>query len=288
MIEVGLTGWGDHDYIYPPGTRPGEKLEVYSSHFTIVEVDASFYAVQPVKNYKKWIDQTPERFSFIVKAYQGITGHQRGEIPFSSIHEMFKAYVESVKEVKESNKLGMILCQFPPWFDCTKENVAYLRFVREKLAAFPCALEFRHQSWFSPELKDKTLQFMKEEEWIHSICDEPQIEEGSVPMVLHPTHDNKTLVRLHGRNREAWKRPVKGKKWREVRYLYDYSTEELRACFEKIRGLENHSRNVYVLFNNNSGGHAAPNAKQFLKLAGISYEGLAPRQISLFDDDLET
>ncbi|WP_240374483.1 DUF72 domain-containing protein [Bacillus piscicola] len=283
MIYTGLTGWGDHHSLYPPGTKPGDKLEVYSSHFPIVEIDASFYAVQPAKNYEKWLNQTPDRFSFVVKAYQGITGHQRGEIPFSSKEEMFQAFKESVQPVQQAGKLGMILCQFPPWFHCSKENVQYLRYVREQLVSFPCALEFRHQSWFSAEFKKRTLDFMKNQNWIHSICDEPQVEPGSVPMVLEPTDSNKTLVRLHGRNREAWRRPVKGKSWRETRYLYDYSKTELEECLKAIKKLEKNSRIVYVVFNNNSGGHAAPNAKQFLNLAGIEYEGLAPRQISLFD-----
>ncbi|MFB5660825.1 DUF72 domain-containing protein [Alteribacillus sp. HJP-4] len=287
MLEVGLTGWGDHDSIYPEGTRQTDKLQAYSAHFPIVEVDSAFYAVQPLKNYHKWIKDTPDRFSFIVKAYQGMTGHERGEIPFADHEEMFKAYVESIKPVVEAGKLSMVLCQFPPWFDCTKENVAYLRYVREKLTDFPCALEFRHQSWFASEFKEKTLTFMKEEEWIHSVCDEPQSGEGSVPMVLETTHADKTLVRLHGRNVEAWRKPVKGENWRRVRYLYDYSQHELKELLEKINKLQNGSKKVCVVFNNNSGGHAAGNAKTFLKMAGVSYEGLAPRQISLFENHSE-
>ncbi|WP_158737829.1 DUF72 domain-containing protein [Alteribacillus sp. YIM 98480] len=284
MIYVGLTGWRDHELLYPPGTRQTEKLETYSSHFPTVEVDSAFYAVQPVKNYEKWVTQTPERFSFIVKAYQGITGHQRGEIPFSSKEEMFAAYTASLKPVTESGKLGMILCQFPPWFECNKENVDYLRYVREKLADFPCALEFRHQSWFSDNYKEKTLEFMEKEQWIHSICDEPQVEEGSVPVILRPTDDQKTLIRLHGRNKEAWKRPVQGQNWRSIRYLYDYSRDEIEEWINHVRVLEKDTNNIYFIFNNNSGGHAASNAKTFLHAADITYEDLAPQQLSLFDD----
>ncbi len=93
----------------------------------------------------------------------------------------------------------------------------------------------------------------------------------------------KTLVRLHGRNTEAWKKPAKGEKWREIRYLYDYNDTELKEWEERVRTLEKTSENIYVVFNNNSGRHAAPNAKRFLELSDISYDGLAPRQISLFD-----
>lgn len=76
MIKIGLTGFGDHEELYGK-IKPADRLPAYSAYFSIVEIDSSFYAVQPVKNYVKWVNQTPEQFKFIVKAYQGMTGHLR-------------------------------------------------------------------------------------------------------------------------------------------------------------------------------------------------------------------
>ncbi len=87
MIHIGLTGWGDHPDVYRPETKSHEKLMDYSAHFPVVELDAAFYAVQPERNMRKWINETPQDFKFIVKAYQGITGHLRGESPFQSTEE---------------------------------------------------------------------------------------------------------------------------------------------------------------------------------------------------------
>ncbi|WP_018921865.1 DUF72 domain-containing protein [Salsuginibacillus kocurii] len=285
MIYVGLTGWGDHDSIYPAGTKAGNKLEAYSSHFPTVEVDSSFYAIQSQSTFEKWIKQTPSRFSFIVKAYQGMTGHQRGEIPYVSKQEMYESFKDSLLPLIEADRLAMILCQFPPWFDCKKEHVDVLRFMREQLREYPLALEFRNRSWFNAQNYERTLAFMKKEGWIHTIVDEPQIGEGSVPTVLHPTHPNTTLIRLHGRNKEAWSKPASGEKWREIRYLYDYNETETQEWIKNVKELEAEGQNVYVIFNNNSGGHAAPNAKTFLKKANISYENLNPRQLNLFDGE---
>lgn len=78
MIKIGLTGFGDHEELYGK-IKPADRLPAYSAHFSIVEIDSSFYAVQPVKNYVKWVSQTPGDFGFIVKAYQGMTGHLRGK-----------------------------------------------------------------------------------------------------------------------------------------------------------------------------------------------------------------
>ena len=279
MIYIGLTGWGDHDSLYE-GTPSSEKLGTYAGHFPIVELDSSFYAVQPERTMAKWASETPESFSFIVKAYQCMTGHQSGFGPFEDKEAMFEAFIDSLQPL--GPKLSMVLCQFPPWFDCRKENVQWVRYVKEKLHGYPVALEFRNQSWFSKSMKERTLSFMEQEGWIHSICDEPQAGNGSIPTVLHPTHSEKTLVRLHGRNVYGWN-DTKDGKWREVRYLYRYNEAELDQWRQHVLELSKQCKDIYVIFNNNSGGDAADNAKQLIQSLGITYEGLAPRQLDLFD-----
>ncbi|MFC4323525.1 DUF72 domain-containing protein [Litchfieldia salsa] len=284
MIYIGLTGWGDHDELYANATEARAKLRTYSSHFPIVEVDSSFYAIQPNSNVQKWVRDTPKSFQFIVKAYQGMTGHIRGEIPFESKEIMFDAFVSSLKPYQDANKLALVLFQFPPWFDCRKENVEYLRWCRQQMGDLPVALEFRHQSWFNSQYMDRTLAFMEHERWVHSICDEPQAGSGSIPTVLHPTSSDKTIVRFHGRNVHGWNRPNQGN-WREVRYLYRYNEEELLEWAENLNTLQKITKNLYVLFNNNSGGDAAYNAKQLMSLLKINYHDLAPRQLNLFNLD---
>lgn len=282
MIQIGLTGWGDHPDLYVSSAK--ERLQDYSAHFPVVELDAAFYAIQPVKNSIKWIKETPDNFQFVVKAYQGITGHLRGDFPFDSLDEMFELYRQSIMPFKESGKLSMILAQFPPWFQCNKESVQYIRKVREELKDFDVVVEFRHQSWYAPEYKDSTLQFLKENHLHHSVCDEPQAGDGSIPLVPIAT-TNKVLVRLHGRNTYGWINPGNNVKWREVRYLYDYNKEELSSIKNVCEQLEKQANEVVVLFNNNSGGHAASNAKTFQNMLGLNFEGLAPKQLDLFEGD---
>lgn len=281
MIFIGVTGWGDHDSLYPGQISPRDKLKEYAGHFPIVEVDAAFYAIQPKRNAEKWIHDTPESFQFIVKAYQGMTGHLRGDIPFENKQEMFKAFKESLEPYIENKKLAMALFQFPPWFDCKRENVEYLRWCKNEMDDIPCALEFRHQSWFSPQYRKGTLDFMKAEKWIHSICDEPQSGEGSIPTVIEALNRNRVLVRFHGRNIHGWQKR-NAENWREVRYLYRYNKIELLEWADSIRKLANESINVYLLFNNNSGGDAADNAKEMIEILELEYDGLAPRQLDLF------
>ncbi|MHC0038981.1 DUF72 domain-containing protein [Pseudoneobacillus sp. C159] len=281
MIYIGTTGWGDQDLLYPAGTALRDKLQVYASHFPTVEVDASFYAIQPLRNAEKWMRDTPESFRFVVKAYQGMTGHLRGEIPFETKQVMFDAFKESLESYLNTSKLAMVLFQFPPWFDCNRENVNYLRFCKNEMGDIPCALEFRHQSWFFPQYREKTLQFMREEDWIHSICDEPQVGLGSIPTVLEAINQEKLLIRFHGRNVHGWQQQ-QGVNWREVRYLYQYNQQELQEWVNHIHQLKRKCKNIYILFNNNSGGDAAENAKDLMQLLNIEYSNLAPRQLDLF------
>lgn len=282
LIQIGLTGWGDHPDLYVSTAR--EKLQDYSAHFPVVELDAAFYAIQPIKNSLKWIKETPDNFQFVVKTYQGITGHLRGDLPFDSSEEMFELYRQSIMPFKEAGKLSMVLAQFPPWFQCNKESVQYIRKVREELKDFEVVIEFRHQSWYSPEYKASTLQFLKENHFHHSICDEPQSGDGSIPLVPVAT-SNKVLVRLHGRNTYGWVNPGNNVKWREVRYLYDYNIEELTSLKSVCEHLKKQAKEIVVLFNNNSGGHAANNAKTFQRMLGLDFQGLAPKQLDLFEGD---
>lgn len=281
MIRIGLTGWGDHDSLYTERVSNRDKLLEYGAHFPTVEVDASFYAVQPERNGEKWVRETPASFKFVVKAYQGMTGHQRGEIPFESKEEMFAAFKASLAPYIRENKLAMVLFQFPPWFNCKKENVQYLRWCKQQMGEIPCAVEFRHQSWYQDAFIEGTLNFIKEEKWIHTVCDEPQAGEGSVPIVMHTCGHPIVLVRLHGRNVHGWQNK-KQPNWREVRYLYRYNHKELLEWAERLKQLQKEAKEVYVLFNNNSGGDAADNAKEILEILGIEYEGLAPKQLGLF------
>ena len=46
---------GDHDSLYEDLERQSDKLQTYASHFPIVELDASYYAIQPERNIMKWV-----------------------------------------------------------------------------------------------------------------------------------------------------------------------------------------------------------------------------------------
>ncbi|EEQ80406.1 DUF72 domain-containing protein [Staphylococcus warneri] len=282
MINIGLTGWGDHDTLYEDLARKSDKLKTYASHFPIVELDASYYAIQPERNIKKWISETPERFQFVVKIHQALTLHADFRDFSETRQELFDAFKEMLAPLQESHKLAMVLVQFPPWFDCSSQNIKYILYVKQQLQDYPMCVEFRHQSWFNDQFKEETLSFLTEHQIIHAVVDEPQVKDASIPLVNRITSDI-AFVRYHGRNVHGWtKKDMTDQEWRDVRYLYNYNETELLDLAQKVKILEQKAKQVYVVFNNNSGGHAAQNAKTYQNILGIDYEGLAPQQLKLF------
>jgi uncharacterized protein YecE (DUF72 family) len=219
-----------------------------------------------------------------MKAYQGMTGHLRENLPFETRNDMFEAFRESAGVFQKHGKLAMVLIQFPPWFDCTTKNVNYLIYMKKQLAMFPLAIEFRNQTWYAETMKEKTLSFLKKYELIHVVVDEPQAGVGSAPLVPVATHDQ-VLVRIHGRNIFGWRNIGHGENWRKVRFLYDYNAEELEGLKQHIQHLQSQAKDVYVLFNNNSGGHAAKNAKQLQQMLSLRFENLSPKQLNMFEGE---
>lgn len=51
-----------------------------------------------------------------------------------------------------------------------------------------------------------------------------------------------------------------------------------------VEHLQKLSKEVVVIFNNNSGGDAADNAKHLQKALQVEFQGLAPMQMDLFSE----
>lgn len=279
MITIGLTGWSDHDLIAPEKKR---RLEDYASHFPFVEIDTSFYGIPSAKSIKSWMDKTPDNFQFIPKAYQAMTQHQKWQDHYESLEELFDTYKVRFYPMVKEKRIKAFLFQFPPYFHCSQKNVEYLELVSELMGTLPVAIEFRHRSWYSEENRANTLALLRKNFFIHTVVDQPQTPANSVPSVFESTNSKLTLYRLHGQNYSGWLNASEDPAWRANRTLHDYSEEELIQIKEETLKLEQQSEEVAVIFNNNSGGHAAKNAKELQSLLGLDFEGLNPQQLGLF------
>lgn len=268
QIRCGTCAWSDHEEYYPRGLPPAKRLSYYAGHFPIVEVDSSFYHLQPAKWYAAWAAHTPPDFAFNVKAYGAMTRHHREPRPGEEdLTEVFHRFAESVAPLREAEKLKALHFQFPPWFTCRPESLEWVQHCREFYADDLVAVEFRHHSWFEGENRERTLDFLRRIKAVNVVCDEPQIGSGTVPAVVAVTDPRLAIVRFHGRNAGTWYMKAEST---AQRFDYLYSRDELREWVEPIRSLlEPAAAEVHLLMNNNRANYAVRNALDLMELLDL-------------------
>ena len=280
-ITIGLTTWTEHPALINNEQRP-VTLNEYAQYLPTVEVDTFFYALPQVTTIQNWLAEVPEAFQFIVKAHRGMTLHERGQEK-GELEQLFNRYRKTVAPLVAAGQLKTVLFQFPPYFDASPQDIEYLRLVRLWTGNLPIAIELRNQTWYRPGTLKSLLAFCRELHFTLVAADEPHGTVTSVPFVLATTNPDLVMMRLHGQNTEGWIN--QGKSWRKTRTLYKYSPAELQAFCDQINQLTPQPKELCVIFNNNSGKDAAPNALQLQKMLDIHFTGLAPRspeQIDLF------
>lgn len=280
MITLALTTWSEHGSLLHEGRERKLTLPEYSQFLPCVELDTPFYGIPRLSSFTKWAEETPEQFQFIVKANQIMTRHRGPETAGAlSEQEVFDHFKQNSAPLVAAGKLKTILFQFPPFFGVTKENINYLKKVRDYLGDLPAAVEFRNQVWYQEAYRQQMLGLLRKLNFSHVIVDEPQTPTGSAP--YFPVATNQLAVfRLHGRNFAGWAN--QGKDWRSQRTLWRYSRNELQSLIPDIQRLTQEAKEVCVIFNNNSGGDAADNAVTLQQMLHLEFTGLAPQQMDLF------
>ncbi len=108
-IRVGTASWTDHEPFYPAEyARAGmksQRISYYARYFSLVEVDSTFYTLQPARNFQLWADRTPDGFIFDVKAFATerlANSHSRAAVAVSG-------EVAAVVEQVEHQRLTVIV-----------------------------------------------------------------------------------------------------------------------------------------------------------------------------------
>jgi uncharacterized protein YecE (DUF72 family) len=255
-IYIGTCGFSYSAWdglFYPPGTRPGDRLNYYADRFQAVELDSTFYNIPAADQLERMAKKTRKEFRFAAKLHRSIT-HE-----FDLSAAEFAPFRDAVQPLAEVGKLGAVLAQFPPAFHCTREAVHLLRTVREELPGLPMAVEFRHESWDRPE----TETFLRKHGIVWCAVDAPARTELPRPDI-RLTGDF-AYIRLHGRNADRW---FEARSAAE-RHNYLYSPPELDEWAERIAEAARQVSSVYVLFSNVHEAKAVTNARQLAQRLGV-------------------
>jgi uncharacterized protein YecE (DUF72 family) len=231
-IRIGCSGWNYQDWrgaVYPTGLPARRWLEHYATLFDTVEVNATFYRLPTISAVRGWMEQVPEGFVFALKASRYITHIKR----LSTMKEGVQRFYERIEPMVGSPRLGPVLWQLPGNFRRDDDRLAA---ALDHLPAGRHAFEFRHPSWFAPEV----CALLRERGVALVIGDDPRR-----PWQPHALTADFTFVRFH--------HGARGRRG-------NYSERELETWSERLAGW-GRERDVYAYFNNDWEAFAVRNAR---------------------------
>ncbi|QMU74485.1 DUF72 domain-containing protein [Streptacidiphilus sp. PB12-B1b] len=267
-IRIGTCSWTDKALVssgwYPAGHRDAEgRLRHYAAQFPVAEVDSTYYGLPSTRNSLLWAERTPEGFRFDVKAFSLLTGHATRPNalpadlrPYLAEHryrpgadpglldEVWGRFSSALEPLRQADRLGTLLFQFPPQFAPGRPAVEFLRRARERAAGWPMAVEFRHPDWWREERVAGTAALLADLDTAAVAVDMVQTLAVSIPPVVRVTSPRLAVVRFHGRN-PAW-----GTGTKEEKFRHTYTPEELAEWVPRIRAMAEQAHEVHVLFNN--------------------------------------
>lgn len=258
-VYIGPAGWNYKDWegiVYPAKAEKNfDQLAYLARFFNVIEINSSFYRPPAAHTTLKWVDRVknnPE-FTFTYKLWQAYT-HKRENFPDSTREKTVK---QGLDVLKENNRLGAVLVQFPWSFRNTAENQQWLKKVIDLFKDYNPVVEVRHGSWnektFFAFLNDNGVSFAN--------IDQPVIGD-SIGLTSFGS-EQFSYLRLHGRNFKNW-----FAKDADVasRYDYLYSEEELSKIKDVIAAMIENSPKTYIIFNNHYRGQAIVNSLQTMFL----------------------
>jgi uncharacterized protein YecE (DUF72 family) len=220
--------------LYPQRMAKRRWLERYAERFSTVEVNSTFYRLARSEAVAAWVAQTPDSFTFAVKASRYLTHIRR----LHAIEEGIGRFLDPLTPLVEAGRLGPILWQLPENFH---RDDGRLHEWLDVLPAGPAdrpfrhTIEFRHPSWFAAPV----LEALRDRGVALTIGDHP-----ARPFQPWACTTDWTFIRFH------WG-------WRGRRG--NYSRTEIDAWAERIAAWRAR-RSVWAYFNNDWEGFAPANA----------------------------
>ncbi len=262
-LRIGCSGWSYKDWegpFYPKGLPAKEYLGFYSKVFSCVEIDSSFYRVPSAFMVERWGRSTPPGFKFSPKLPKKITHENKLQSVASSI-TYFYSMVSKFRE-----KLGPVAVQLPPSIKLPTHLDAMEKFLPQLRPEFRHAIEFRHKSWFTPEVYRLLKEYKVAMIWSMNQYVETPPEVTSDFVYLRMVGDRE-LTRFDGIQRDR--------------------SADLQRWAEAIRVNAGKFDSGYVFFNNHFAGFSPESSNEFRRLLGLieaDWSPDKPEQQTLFGE----
>jgi uncharacterized protein YecE (DUF72 family) len=278
-ILVGTSSWADPGFVrewYPPKMPAKERLPWYARHFELVELNSSFYAIPDRNTVHGWVEVTPARFTFDVKAHRALSRHSaKAESLPPDLRELHgtpelerplaERLVEETAPLREAGKFGAYLLQLTPAFSPRRHRLDELDTLVEVLGPHGLAIELRNRNWVEGERREATLDWYADRGATFVGVDAPPADNFQImPSVDAVTNPRIAYLRAHGRNTKGY---LTGRSVAE-RFAWQYTDDELEEIAGRARTLAESAGEVHVAFNNNRGDDAPTAAQRFRALLG--------------------
>lgn len=174
MLHIGLSGydykeWQGDGLFYPSDLKKAKYFEYYATRYNSLESNGTFQRIPTEGTVAKWIDSTPEEFTVSPKMVQNVTHFKRLGPESIPIAEEF---VRVLEPLKQAGKLGPTFVQLPP--NLKRDDERLRTFFDAMPPGMRWAIEFRNESWNSPEifeiLRDRNVA------WVLAENDEDPLE----------------------------------------------------------------------------------------------------------------
>jgi uncharacterized protein YecE (DUF72 family) len=244
-LRIGCSGWSYKDWagpFYPKDLAAKDYLSFYSKVFNCVEIDSSFYRIPNQGMVNQWKAKTPAGFVFSPKLPKKITHDSKLENSETTL-----LYFYSVLS-KLGDKLSPIAIQLPPSIKLGTHMDVLRKFVSQLKPDFKHAVEFRHKSWFTPEVYELLRQSNIAMIWSFNQYLETPPEPTADFMYLRMVGDRE-LTEFSGIQKD---RSAEMKRWASI-------VEEKAGKFEQ----------GYVFFNNHFAGFSPESSNEFRRLLGL-------------------
>jgi uncharacterized protein YecE (DUF72 family) len=193
---IGCAVWGYKDWIgdlFPPASKSGELLGLYSRRLTTVEGNTTFYATPNEDVVQRWAKETPETFRFCFK------------LPREVSHEgLLAARVKITREFIDrmaplEQRLGPFFLQLPPGYRADKISDLE-RWLDAWPAEYQLAVEVRHDDWYSEPHETALMSLLSRYNAGKVVMDVRPLDAGPLPgadVDLQRARDRKPDVPMH-------------------------------------------------------------------------------------------
>jgi uncharacterized protein YecE (DUF72 family) len=249
-MKIGTSGWQYRDWrggLYPAGIPQRLWLERYGQEYLTVENNNSFYRLPPRETFESWRERTPDDFVMAVKASRYLTHVRRLRDPAEPVARLLGAAAGL------GPKLGPILLQLPPTLKADPDALdACLGAFRTAAAALGeralehgprLAVEPRHETWWTEETRQVLVAHDA------ALCWADRRGRPVTPLWRTATWG---YLRFHQGTAQPPPR---------------YGPQALRSWVRRLTETWPDRADVYVYFNNDSGGAAVVDSARFADLA---------------------